>query len=307
MKNPKTMPVAISLFVFVFALMFVSGCTPEPGSGAQNADNAATQFDAVAAFKSLSAAGSEDGSAWYQLAVNARMAEDHETAAMALERAETLAFPAPRISFEKMRLAIATGHPDAAEDEFQKLADSGFTAVQLFTNDEIINSLAGREKYDKIVAALSASAYPCEFDEGFRDFDFWVGQWVVHGANGQLAGTNTITKAERGCVLIENWTNTAGGTGMSVNYLDRSNNEWVQVWNAEGGSQINIRGGLTDEGMLLKGTLHVVGTGTTLPFRGLWTLLDDGRVRQFFEQSTDGGESWQPWFEGFYTRVETTD
>ena len=61
---------------------------------------------------------------------------------------------------------------------------------------------------------------------------------------------------------------------------------------------------MTDDGMLLVGTLHSVGTGTTLPFRGLWTLLDDGRVRQFFEQSTDGGETWTPWFEGFYTRKE---
>jgi hypothetical protein len=26
-------------------------------------------------------------------------------------------------------------------------------------------------------------------------------------------------------------------------------------------------------------------------------------VRQYFEQSTDEGETWQPWFEGFYSRV----
>ena len=93
-----------------------------------------------------------------------------------------------------------------------------------------------------------------------------------------LRGTNTIEKAERGCVLIENWKNTAGGTGMSINYVDKITGEWVQVWNAEGGSQINIRGGMTDDGMLLVGTLHTVGTGTTIPFRALWTALPDGRV-----------------------------
>jgi hypothetical protein len=41
-----------------------------------------------------------------------------------------------------------------------------------------------------------------------------------------------------------------------------------------------------------------------VPFRGLWTPLPDGRVRQFFEQSNDGGETWVPWFEGFYTRKD---
>jgi hypothetical protein len=103
---------------------------------------------------------------------------------------------------------------------------------------------------------------------------------------------------------MENWTNTAGGTGMSINYLDMATNEWVQVWNAEGGSQINVRGGLTDEGMAMEGTLHVVGSGTTLPFRALWTPLPDGRVRQYFEQSNDNGATWTPWFEGFYTRKD---
>lgn len=36
---------------------------------------------------------------------------------------------------------------------------------------------------------------------------------------------------------------------------------------------------------------------------GEWTVTTaDGRVRQFFEESTNGGESWTTWFEGFYTR-----
>jgi hypothetical protein len=92
---------------------------------------------------------------------------------------------------------------------------------------------------------------------------------------------------------------------MSINYLDKTTGEWVQVWNAGGGSQIHIRGGMTDDGMLLVGTLHDVASGTTTPFRGLWTPLPDGRVRQFFEQSNDDGKTWQPWFEGFYSRKST--
>ena len=109
--------------------------------------------------------------------------------------------------------------------------------------------------------------------------------------------------AERGCVIIENWTSTTGGTGMSINYLDKSTDEWVQVWNAEGGSQINIRGGMTDDGMRLIGHIHYVGNDTTAPFRALFSPLPDGRVRQFFEQMSPDGETWSPWFEGFYSRI----
>jgi hypothetical protein len=147
-------------------------------------------------------------------------------------------------------------------------------------------------------------AYPCQHQARFRAFDFWLGDWEVRTGDGQLAGHNTIRSAERGCLITEHWTNTSGGTGMSINYLDTIKDKWVQVWLAEGGSQIMISGGMTDQGMNLVGTLHEVSDGSTVPFRGLWTPLPDGRVRQFFEQSNDGGATWVPWFEGFYSRIE---
>ncbi|MDH3533658.1 MAG: hypothetical protein OEO82_12065 [Gammaproteobacteria bacterium] len=153
-------------------------------------------------------------------------------------------------------------------------------------------------------AQTSSRQYPCEDEQRFAEFDFWLGAWDVHLADGTLAGSNTISKAERGCVLLERWHGQSGGTGMSVNYLDHASGEWVQIWNAAGGTQINIRGGLTDAGMLLIGKIHYITNSTTADFRGLWTRLDDGRVRQFFEQSEDGGKTWTPWFEGFYSRRE---
>lgn len=151
-------------------------------------------------------------------------------------------------------------------------------------------------------AGDAPQARPCESDERFRAFDFWVGDWEVRGADGKLQGENTISAQERGCVLVERWQGVQGSTGMSINYLERVTDEWVQIWHAASGYQINIRGGMTDDGMLLRGTIHYIGTGQTAPFRGLWTPLPDGRVRQYFEQSNDDGETWQPWFEGFYAR-----
>ena len=151
-------------------------------------------------------------------------------------------------------------------------------------------------------AQTATPQYPCEGNPRFAEFDFWVGDWDVHTADGTFAGQNSIQRLERGCVLVEKWTGAAGGSGMSINYFDAANGEWVQVWNAAGGTQIDIRGGLSENGMLLVGKIHYVGNASTADFRGLWTLLDDGRVRQFFEQSNDGGATWVPWFEGFYTR-----
>jgi len=245
-----------------------------------------------------------DGAGWYQLAVTARQEERISEAYEALKKAEELEFSPARLNFERARLATLSDDQDKAVAELVALAESGFTSVGYITNDPILSTLEGHSGYDGVVAKMSKTAYPCEYDEAFAEFDFWIGSWEVHGPAGGFAGTNIIERSERGCVLIENWTNLAGGTGMSVNYVDKITGEWVQVWNSEGGSQINIRGGMTDDGMLLAGTLHAVGTETTIPFRALWTPLPDGRVRQFFEQSTDDGETWTTWFEGFYTRTE---
>ncbi|NQV86012.1 MAG: hypothetical protein HQ492_02940 [Woeseiaceae bacterium] len=184
----------------------------------------------------------------------------------------------------------------------QSAGKPGFTAVAFIRNDPILGSMAGNEAFEELTAELEKAAYPCESDPQFAEFDFWIGEWDVQMAKGQVAGSNVITREQRGCYLREKWTSASGGGGDSINYVDRISGEWVQVWNDASGGQINIRGGLTDNGMLMVGTLHDIATNTTKPFRGLWTLLPDGRVRQFFEQSDDGGETWVPWFEGFYTR-----
>lgn len=156
---------------------------------------------------------------------------------------------------------------------------------------------------DETAGDTPVQQFPCEDREKFREFDFWIGEWDVHVANGTFAGKNKIESTQAGCALLENWVGASGNPGMSINYFDIATNEWVQVWSSAGGVQIDIRGGLTDDGMLLVGQINYVSNGTSAPFKGLWTLLPDGRVRQFFEQSNDGGETWQPWFEGYYTRT----
>ena len=156
-------------------------------------------------------------------------------------------------------------------------------------------------------AQTQAPQFPCEDDERFAQFDFWIGDWDVHLPDGTLAGHNAISSDYRKCVIVEDYETPTGFIGMSVNYLDHEAGEWVQIWNDASGSQINIRGGLTADGMLLVGTIHYVGSDSTVPFRGLWTPLPDGRVRQFFEQYDSANERWVTWFEGFYTRKSESD
>jgi len=256
----------------------------------------------AAEFSRLEKSGNESAQDWLRVAGDARNTDQFEIANKSLDKASSYGLPPIRVGIEKTRILVASNDPAGAMTELQKVFAAGFTSVGVLTNDPLINSMEGRKDYDELVQTMSVQAYPCVHQQGFQDFDFWIGEWDVHLANGTLAGSNIVKPVERSCALTEHWTNANSGTGMSINYLDKASNEWVQVWHGEDGSQIIIRGGLTDDGMALAGYINYVGNGTTAPFRGLWTPLPDGRVRQYFEQSNDGGSTWVPWFEGFYTR-----
>ena len=149
-----------------------------------------------------------------------------------------------------------------------------------------------------------ANPLPCQEVAAAGDFDFWLGSWEVTTADGTVAGTNRISKEDGGCLVLERWTSSAGGTGTSVNFFNPESNQWRQVWVGSGGSLIDIVGGLRDGSMTLTGTIVYVGRRESFPFRGTWTPLEDGRVRQFFEQFDADRDSWQPWFEGFYRRLD---
>jgi uncharacterized protein YciI len=147
--------------------------------------------------------------------------------------------------------------------------------------------------------AASPETPACQ-GEPQRGFDFWLGQWMVTTGDGTLAGHNRIERAHGGCAVLEHWKSANGGSGTSTNYYDPGKKLWVQNWVDASGSIIQLEGGLSDGSMVLEGR-YVKADGTHLRMRGTWTPLEDGRVRQFFETQAKG-ESWTPWFEGFYVK-----
>ncbi len=141
---------------------------------------------------------------------------------------------------------------------------------------------------------------PCQ-PEIYRAFDFWVGDWEVFDHNDQKAGENKISIQENGCLLLEEWTGAQGSTGQSYNFFDPGMEKWRQVW-VSSGATIDYAGGLNDQGaMELEGEI-AYRTGKTAPFKGTWTLQDDGSVRQHFEQYDAEKKEWSDWFIGIYKK-----
>ena len=144
-----------------------------------------------------------------------------------------------------------------------------------------------------------APSLPCAAAE-HRAFDFWLGEWNVHAANGKLAGTNSIKREHGGCVLHERYDTARGYTGESFNVYDASRKVWHQSWVDSDGLLLLLEGGLREGKMVLQGATRE-SDGKVTKHRITWTPNPDGSVRQFWESTNPKGE-WTVAFDGKYTR-----
>ncbi len=152
-------------------------------------------------------------------------------------------------------------------------------------------------------SAVAQQAPPpgCRADQ-HRAFDFWVGDWTVTDSGGRVVyGRNHVSSEEQGCLLHERWTGSRGGSGQSLNFYDAGRGHWEQVWAGSDGGVLHLVGGPKNGRMVLEGE-GTNGQGERVKNRVAWSPQPDGRVRQFWEQSKDGGMSWQVLFDGWYRR-----
>lgn len=139
---------------------------------------------------------------------------------------------------------------------------------------------------------------------GFRRFDFWVGRWNVFAAGSpEPAGTNVVTRTLDGCAIEEHWTDAAGGRGRSLNTFDRGTGQWNQLWMDFNGLALILTGTASNGAMTLLGDTPKGIGGPIITNRISWTAMGRGRVRQFWDVSEDGRQTWTPVFDGDYRRV----
>ena len=154
-----------------------------------------------------------------------------------------------------------------------------------------------------LATAVHGGEPPCA-DSVYRAWDFWIGHWRVTSLDGVVQGTNTITRQESGCLLVESWRGARGATGQSYNFYDRALGAWRQIW-VSGSAIIDYSGGPTADGaMRLEGRITYQSSGQTARFSGRWTPRVDGTVLQELRQWSDETGSWDEWFTGVYTPLD---
>ena len=147
------------------------------------------------------------------------------------------------------------------------------------------------------LVASSDAAQPdkCNGPE-FRQFDFWIGSWQVRKPDGTVIGKNEIARVSGSCAVREQWDGATGITGTSLSYYDPADSKWHQDWVGSDGSILHLKGGLSGADMVLSQT-----EGAKVD-RVTWTPSSDGKVKQQWDQSTDGGKTWKTAFVGLYER-----
>jgi hypothetical protein len=137
----------------------------------------------------------------------------------------------------------------------------------------------------------------------YQEFDFWLGEWEVFDTSYNWVGRNSLVKREFGCVIQESWT--SQGSGTSLNYFDRNDSLWHQLWVASAGSNLKIYGGIKDGKMVMQSDLI---PGRRIPFyrnRITWTPNSDGTVTQRWDIVDSSNTVLQTSFLGIYhPRIE---
>jgi len=299
----STLRFTVVLLSMLIALAPAHANTPDRLAEAARHYAAEPWADAARAYADVVEADETNGRAWFRLGRARLMLDDAEGAIPAFLGADAVPF-LPHISRYFLARAYARAmRPDEALTALARAAAAGYANAAALAEEPDLAGLRDDPRYADIATMVDRNANPrawCPEPEA-RQFDFWLGEWDVTGPDGTVYGTNSITRDMNGCMLVERWQSASGGTGTSINFFDPTIDGWRQVWVNPAGGNIMCEGGIEDGAMVLRGR-NTARDGTSERYIMTFTPLDDGRVRQFVQQSKDDGETWYTWFDGYYAR-----
>jgi len=161
-----------------------------------------------------------------------------------------------------------------------------------------------------ILCLLFANAHaqrPCS-SSAYRQFDFWLGEWVAYSVNGQKAGDSKISLILDSCIILEEWTSASVTSGLryagkSFNTWNAEDGQWQQTWVDNTGTTTFFSKGKFEGDKIIFNTLPFRLSPDTLAVRRLtFYNISHDKVRQLGEISRDDGSHWQTEYDLEYRR-----
>jgi len=197
------------------------------------------------------------------------------------------------------RAYARTGKKDKVYEMLEKSLTMGGIAPASLTGEKDFAAFRDEPRFVQFVKKSDLAVNPCKARPEFRQFDFWVGEWMPQNTQGVTVGTSSIQLILGSCIIFENW-ETPVSAGKSFNLYDTRDGKWHQTWVDGKGSMTHYTGGLVDDKMVLASESTQNGKKTLA--RMTYTKLENGDVRQHGENSTDDGKTWTTSFDFIYVR-----
>ncbi|BAO74710.1 tetratricopeptide repeat protein [Winogradskyella sp. PG-2] len=203
--------------------------------------------------------------------------------------------------FVVLRLAQSYTADKQTEKAFSqlKILDSLNVGFYNQLDQPAFDPLKDDSRFKKIKNNMYKRANPCKFDNNYRKFDFWLGEWDVYSQNQKIAESSiTITNGD--CGILENWRPNGSNGGNSISYYDSSNKKWKQNWVAGGGVSH-----YEEPKQYSTGDMQLIAKGNGPWYRMVYTFNEtEDTVRQTQEVSNDKGKTWTLAFDGLYKRKQ---
>ena len=272
--------------------------TPEMRAAANDAYQKLDWPAAVAQYEKIANAEPKNAGAQYRLGLSllnldrAKDAQPHLESAMAISAN-------PIFAFALARLYARNGSKEKMYEIFEKSLTLGGISAESLNAEKDFTAVKSDPKFLEYVKKLDAIANPCTSRPEYREFDFWIGEWLPKNVQGVTVGTSSIQLILGSCIIFENW-DTPVSSGKSFNLFDARDGKWHQTWVDAKGNMTNYVGGMQDGKMVL--VSESVSAGKKTLNRMTYSKLSDGSVRQHGESSGDDGKTWTTTFDFTYVR-----
>ncbi len=244
----------------------------------------------------------DDGASHYQIGTLLMDNQgDLDNAINHFEHARELEFRPLGVAYRLSRIYARTSRGGDALEQLKIMADGGFAFLNLVEGQADYDDISDEPRFTAALTAIRGARFPCDADERRHEFDFWIGEWTVT-VNGQFGGTNSIQPILGHCTIFEQWESALGTFGKSFNYYDPGHDQWRQIWIGDAGSIVEFTGEARDGGMFYTAETVNPADGSMIHHKFEFTQIENGIVRQYWETSTDGGETWTSIWDGRYER-----
>lgn len=295
----------VLLFFVLFSVTFALGqaqpgssITPEMRTAATEAYQKQDWKAAIAAYETIAKAEPQNAGGRYRLGMSRLALNLNAEAVTSFEEALAIS-PNPVFALAAAKAYARVGNKDKMFDIIERSLTMGGIAPDSLTGDADFASFKTDAKFADLVKRSDAVVNPCKARPEFRQFDFWIGEWLPKNTQGVTVGTSSIQLILGSCIIFENWT-TPVSNGKSFNLFDTRDGKWHQTWVDDKGLMTNYVGGLVDGKMVLDSPGVVNGQKSIN--RMTFSRLENGYVRQHGQSSTDEGKTWTTTFDFTYVR-----